>query len=116
MRIPFPYLLGMESTRIHPSRGPGGNRASPAGACNSVRPKRAATCPADDWLELFRLAIDMLAAAERRAEGRDRLTLRGMVVYANATLGDMWRDHGRVTDFLRTDEHSVSPTPDMPRR
>lgn len=94
---------------------PGGNRSNGNGA-GIQRPKRAATCPADDWLELFRLAIDMLAAAERRAEGRDRLTLRGMVVYANATLGDMWRDHGRVTDFLRTDEHSVSPTPDMPRR
>lgn len=71
-----------------------------------MRPKQAATCPADDdWLELFRLAIDMLAAAERRASGRDRLTLTGMVVYAHATLGEMWAERGKVTEYLRTDEH-----------
>lgn len=104
-------FIGMEATRTYPL-GPGGNRDAPERARASVRPKQAATCPADDWLELFKLAIDMLAAAERRASGRDRLTLTGMVVYAHATLGEMWVAHGRVTEYLRTDEHPVSPTPD----
>lgn len=82
--------------------GPGGNRVSPDGT-RCGRPKQVGACPADDWLELFELSIQMMRQAERRAIGRDRLTLRGMVVYAHAVLGEMWRDHG-LTAPLPADE------------
>lgn len=82
--------------------GPGGNRVSPDGT-RCLGRTRAATRDPAEWLDLFEIGIEMMRQAERRAHGRDRSTLRGMVVYADAVLGEMWRDHG-LTAPLPADE------------